>query len=169
MAAKRPLILVPQGCCPHLGMSQLPDSFVAAKKPADKVIEPTRYQDAENESSLELTAVTGSIPRSYLRTSRLDAGFHANLYQAQLWIENNQPNQPCDIVIAVCHPPLENRLEVLAVVVQLTAAGHRVHTLMNFDTRSDIMRFANCMAANGVSQWLEHVDHLCKSIDELDN
>ena len=163
MTTERPLMLVTQGCCQSPSQDNLTEAFAAAGSPVNRLIQGTRINSPDI-GALELSAIEGRSGRSFIKTTSRDVCFPRTLYEVQLDLEGNRPVIHHDIVLVICHPPEENQLQAMSIVVQLTSAGHRVHSLIRPDARSEEHDFGRYLAAGGIWSWLDNIHKLVEVI-----
>ncbi len=163
MTAEQPLMLVTQGCCQSPSQDNLAEAFAAAGSPVNRLIQGTRIKSPDM-GALELTTIEGQSGGSFIRTTSRDVWFPRTLYEVQLDLEGNRPEIHHDIVLVICHPPEENQLQAMSIVIQLTSAGHRVHSLIGPDARSEEHDFGRYLAAGGIWSWLDNIPKLVEAI-----
>ena len=174
MENKRPLVLVPQGCCNEPTSKEWQAAFNSDGRTVNRIFN-ERSEPDSTISVIRLTAIEGHTSESFISTKAQDSGFLGNLHSAQLVLKNKGQGIGFDVVVVVCCPPTKAADSAMPVVVQMTADGHRVHTLLANHVNPENRTLAYHMAAAGIWQHysfdrrtkdIARVDKMIRAIEE---
>lgn len=143
MTTERPLLLVPSSRCEHPSSAELQEAFRLAGRSVERV-----FADGNCQGSNTTTVKLTTHSDVYLSTKSQDNSLIARLYDLLVWLEHNHTDRACDIVVVVCDPPPQAIDSLMPLVVQLTARGHRCHSLL---TETETFNPTSLMLARNIA------------------